>query len=210
MNTAVIYARVSSTGDRQTTDRQVADLSTFAKNNGIEVREVFTEKISGGKRNSERPVLQDCIEYCKSNDIDLFLSSELSRVGRSTVEVLKTIDELHSANVCLYIQNLNIYTLNEDGSENPVASMLTTILAESSKIEKNNIVYRLHSGRESYKANGGKLGRKAGSVKSTEKKKAEYAKVISLLKKGTSIRNTAQLTGTSVSTVQRVKKEFIK
>lgn len=209
MKTAVIYARVSSTGDRQTTDRQVADLTAFAEKNDIEIRAVFTEKVSGGKRNTERPVLQDCIEYCKSNSIDLLLSSELSRVGRSTVEVLKTIDELHSAKVCLYIQNLNVYTLNEDGSENPIASMLTTILAETAKIEKNNIAYRLNSGREIYKANGGKLGRNKGSIKPAEKKRSEYAKVISLLKKGTSIRNTAQLAGVSVSTVQRVKKEFI-
>lgn len=208
MKKAVIYARVSSVGDRQTTDRQVSDLTTFATKNDIEVEKVFAEKISGGKRNTERPILLECVSFCIENGIDLLLCSELSRIGRTTVEVLKTIDELHRANVCVYIQNLNIYTLNEDMSENPIASMLTTILAETAKIEKSNIAYRLNSGREIYKANGGQLGRKVGSVKTTNQKKEQYGKVISLLKKGQSIRNTATLTGVSISTVQRVKKEF--
>ena len=56
--------------------------------------------------------------------------------------------------------------------------------------------------------NGGKLGRKTGSIKSEEKKREEYKEVISLLKRGYSIRNTAKLTGTSISTVQRIKKQF--
>ena len=53
-----------------------------------------------------------------------------------------------------------------------------------------------------------KMGRKIGSVKSVEKKQEEYAKVIKLLKNGQSIRNTAKLSEVSISTVQRVKKEF--
>lgn len=206
MKTAVILARVSSTNDRQTTDRQVSDLTTYASKNDIEVVKIFNEKISGGKKNIDRPVLQECIDYCKAKHVNLLLCSELSRIGRSTVEVLKTIDELHMVHVGLYIQNLNIYTLNDDGSENPIASMLTTIIAETAKIEKSNIAYRLNSGRELYKANGGKLGRNKGSVKSIADKKQEYSKVIKLLKQGNSIRNTAKLSDVSISTVQRIKK----
>ena len=75
-------------------------------------------------------------------------------------------------------------------------------------IERSNIVYRLNSGRESYIANGGKLDRKKGSIKTTEQKKEEYKEVISFLKRGYSVRNTAKLSNVSVSTVQRVKREF--
>lgn len=57
-------------------------------------------------------------------------------------------------------------------------------------------------------ASGGKLGCKKGSVKSTEQKKEEYKEVISLLKRCYSVRNTAKLSNVSVSTVQRVKREF--
>ena len=70
------------------------------------------------------------------------------------------------------------------------------------------IVYRLNSGRDSYIANGGKLGRRKGSCKTTERKKEEYKEVISLLKRGYSVRNTAKLSSVSVSTVQRVKRVF--
>ena len=91
---------------------------------------------------------------------------------------------------------------------NPVASIMVTVLAEMANIERSNIVYRLNSGRDSYIKNGGKLGRKPGSVKTSEQKREEYKEVISLLKKGYAIRNVAKLGGVSVSTVQRIKKEF--
>ena len=61
---AVIYARVSSVSDRQTTDRQVADLMNFAAANQLQVVRVFEEKISGAKQNKEREVLQAALEYC--------------------------------------------------------------------------------------------------------------------------------------------------
>ena len=49
MKTATIYARVSSTGDRQDTARQVEDLTAYAQRNELEVVKVFTEKLSGLK-----------------------------------------------------------------------------------------------------------------------------------------------------------------
>ena len=55
---------------------------------------------------------------------------------------------------------------------------------------------------------GGKLGRKVGSVKTEEQMKAECREVISLLRKGVSIREVAKLSGKGVSTVQRVKRMF--
>ncbi len=54
---AVIYARVSSVGDRQNTERQVSDLSDYAVYQNLEISRIFEEKISGAKRNTERPVL---------------------------------------------------------------------------------------------------------------------------------------------------------
>ena len=74
MTTGVIYARVSSIGDRQSTERQVKDLSEYAKYKGIEVCKVFEEHISGAKKNDERPVLCEAMEYCKANSIGSYLS----------------------------------------------------------------------------------------------------------------------------------------
>ena len=94
------------------------------------------------------------------------------------------------------------------GEANPIASIMVTVLAEMANIERSNIVYRLNSGRERYIAQNGRLGRKKGSVKTTEQKKEEYKEVISLLKRGYSVRNTAKLSNVSASIVQRVKREF--
>lgn len=207
---AVIYARVSSNNDRQDTTRQIEDLRKYAVSQNIEIVNVFQEHISGAKKNEERQVLTDCLEYCTQHSVDYLLLSELSRLGRSTLQVLRSLEILHEAKVSVYIQNLGLYTLQADGKVNPIVSMLTTLLAEMGNIERSNIQYRLNSGRANYIAKGGKLGRKKGSIKTEDKKKEEYRDTIALLKKGYSIRNVAKLQGIGISTVQRVKNQFIK
>lgn len=207
----VLYVRVSSKGKRQTNERQLVDLMKFAGNRNYSVIGSFEEKISGRKKNQEREVLQDCIEFCidARNEVDMLLVTEISRLGRSTLEVLKSLDVLHSHHINVYIQNINLETLLPDGRVNPVASIITTILAELAGMEWQNISDRLNSGRKLYIEKGGKLGRKPGSIKTIEQKREEYKEVIALLKKNYSIRNVAKLAGVSISTVQRVKKELL-
>lgn len=207
---AVIYARVSSENDRQDTSRQITDLQKFSEANDMEIVKIFEEHISGAKKNEERQVLTECLDYCTGNKVDYLLLSELSRLGRSTLQVLKSLERLHEAKVSVYIQNLGIYSLQPNGEVNPIASILITVLAEMGNIERANIQYRLNSGRAQYVRNGGKLGRKTGTIKSEDKKREEYREVITLLKRGYSIRNTAKLTGSSISTVQRIKNQFVK
>lgn len=209
MKKAVIYARVSSTGDRQDTARQIKDLEKYARSQNVEIVKIYEEHVSGAKRIEERQVLTECLEYCTRNSVDFLLLSELSRLGRSTLQVLRSLEILHEAKVSVYIQNLGLYTLQPGGKVNPIASIMVTVLAEMANIERSNIQYRLNSGRANYIANGGKLGRKKGSTKSEEKLKDEYKETILLLKKGYSIRNIAKLQGIGISTVQRIKKQFI-
>jgi DNA invertase Pin-like site-specific DNA recombinase len=208
MNTACIFSRVSSLTDRQSNERQVVDLKNYANKNDFQVVRVFEEKISGGKRNEEREILLECVDYCVVNKIDTLLTSELSRIGRNTLQVLKTLDVLHSNCINVYIQNLGLNTLTKDKEINPMASIITTVLSEMYSIERKNIQYRLNSGRANYVAKGGKLGRNFGSTKSSEDKREEYKEALALLRKGYAIRNIAKITGDSVSTVQRLKKEF--
>lgn len=207
--TAVIYARVSSQNDRQDTKRQVQDLERYAESQNLRVLKVYEEHISGSKKIEERQVLSECLEYCTSHSVKILLVSELSRLGRSTLQVLRSLEILHEAKVSVYIQNIGISSLQPNGEVNPIASIMITILAEMSNIERSNIQYRLNSGRKQYIERGGKLGRKPGSCKTTEQMKEEYKEVISLLKKDYSIRNVAKLTGCSVQTVQTVKNLFI-
>ncbi len=208
MATAVIYARVSSTGERQSTSRQVADLTNYASLNGLKVVEVYEEHISGAKRNEERAVLTECIDYAIANSVDVVLFSELSRCGRAVWEVLDTIRTLKDNSINAYFQKEGLSLFSADGKENPYLAVMVSVLGVCAQMERENITYRLNSGRAKYIADGGKLGRKVGSVKTKERKQEEYSKVIRSLKQGKSIRDTAKICEVSISTVQRVKKEF--
>jgi DNA invertase Pin-like site-specific DNA recombinase len=207
--TAVIYARVSSVGDRQSTGRQVKDLSDYALYKKMEVRKVFEEHISGAKKNEERPVLCQTLEYCKQNGISTLLVSELSRMGRNAFEVLASVKELLDCGINLYIQKEQFNLLGEDGKPSLFAPIMLATLSTCAQLERENITFRLQSGRKQYVAKGGRLGRKPGSVKTVEQKKEEYREAIMLLKKGYSIRDVAKLTGKGISTIQRVKKGFL-
>ena len=207
--TAVIYARVSSIGDRQSTDRQVKDLSDYAVYQKMEVRKVFEEHISGAKKNDERPVLCEAIKYCKEYRIDVLLVSELSRLGRNAFEVLASVKDLLDCGINLYIQKEQFTLLDKDGKPSLFAPVMIATLSTCAQLERDNISFRLNSGRKQYVEKGGKLGRPAGSTKSQDKKREEYREVINLLNKGYAIRDVAKLTGKGISTVQRVKKEFV-
>ena len=211
MKTAVIYARVSSSGSlesRQNTDRQVADLVEYATKNGLLVEKVFEEHISGAKRNGERAVLSECINYAISNRVGVVLFSELSRCGRAVWEVLETIKTLKDNNINAYFQKEGLSLFSADATENPYLAVMVSVLGVCSQLERENLAYRLNSGRKLAIEKGVKMGRKVGSVKSMEQKETEYAKVIRSLKQGKSVRDTAAICSVSVSTVQRVKKDF--
>ena len=85
---------------------------------------------------------------------------------------------------------------------------MVSVLGVCAQLERENIYYRLSSGRKMAIEKGIKMGRKVGSVKSKEQKQEEYSKVIRSLKVGKSIRDTAAICSVSVSTVQRIKKDF--
>ena len=206
--TAVIYARVSSIGDRQNTDRQISDLLDYVEYQKLELCKIYEEHISGAKKNSERPILQQAIEFCKSNRVSILLVSELSRLGRNAFEVLATVKDLIDSGVNLYMQKEQLTLLDAEGKPTMFAPIMIATLSTCAQLERENIKFRLNSGRKLYIERGGKLGRKVGSVKTTEQKKEEHKDIISYLKRGYSVRNTAKLTNKGVSTVQRIKAEF--
>ena len=218
MKTAIIYARVSSSGSlesRQSTERQVIDLTDYANRNSMTICKTFEEHISGAKRNEERAVLTECIEYAISNRVDVVLFSELSRCGRAVWEVLDTIRTLKDNGINAYFQKEGLSLFSEDGkTENVYLSVMLSVLCVCSQIERENLIFRLKSGRKVYVdknlATTGKsgLGRKVGYRKPVEKKKEEYKEVFKLLKAGYPIRKVAKLTDVSESTVKRLKKEF--
>ena len=203
MMKTVIFARVST--NVQEYDRQIYELTTLAKSNGWSVEAVFAEKISGAKFNKERTELLNMVSYVEANHINKVLVTELSRLGRDTLQVLEVIQMLNEKGISLYIQNYNIETLTKDGKVNAMSQFLITILAEVARMERKTIRERVESGYRNYRANGGKVGRKIGYKKAEETIREQYTEEIKLLKKGYSLRNISKITGTSINTIRKCK-----
>lgn len=211
---AIIYTRTSSTTDRQNNDRQIADLQSYAAANDIEVVKVFNEKISGAAKNEERTVLMSCLEYAEVNCIDIILCSELSRVGRAIWQVLETVKHCIDKKINIFFQKENLHILKSDGSVDGVMAIYISCLSFCAEKERENIAYRLSSGRRLAIERGVKMGRKVGSCKTREQKANEYRDVIKCLSKGLSINETFAICSQkgikcSVSTIKRIKHEFI-
>lgn len=203
MEKVVIFARVST--GIQEYDRQVNELKALANSNGWSVEAVFAEKVSGAKSNTERAELLNMIDYVESYNIDKVLVTELSRLGRDTLQVLEVIEMLSEKGISLYIQNYNIETLTREGKVNAMSQLLITILAEVARMERKTIRERVESGYKNFRAAGGKVGRKIGYQKSETMMKEQYTEEIKLLKKGYSLRNISKITGTSVNTIRKCK-----
>lgn len=196
-----IFARVST--NIQDYERQVNELTALAFRNNWIVEATFCEKVSGAKQNSERTALSRMVKYVQAHNINKVAVTELSRLGRDTLQVLEVIELFNNLGISLYIQNYNIETLTEDGNVNPMSQFLITILAEVARMERKTIRERVESGYKNYRANGGKVGRKVGYRKSNTDMKTQYAEEIRLLKKGISLRNINKITGTSINTIRK-------
>lgn len=205
---AVIFARVSSESDRQNTDRQIAELMDYAGRNRLNVEKVFSEHISGAKKNEERPTLCQCLEYCKTHAIHTLLINALDRLGRNVDEVLANVKYCKDNGINIYFQKENLNIFQPDGTKNPFLNIFISVLGTCAELERSSIAYRLATGRKRYVENGGKLGRKAGYRKSHERKMEEHKDIVIYLRKGYPVRDVAKLTGKGISTVMRIKKEM--
>ena len=203
-NKAVIYARVSSTGDRQDTERQVEDLTRYAAASGLEIVAVYREKASGAKE--DREVLAECLAFIHSGGADTLLLSELSRLGRNVKLILEVVDLLTKAGINVHINDIKVDTLDSDGKENPYAKTVLTVLGLGAELERKNIVSRLNSGRQLAIERGVQLGRPVGSGMTDEELLQKYPTVVKRLNKGLSVRDTAAACDVSTFTVQKVKK----
>ena len=211
MEKVVILARVST--DKQDYQRQIIELTDYCSKVGWEIVKVFANKISGAKKTEERPEILEMLSYVKEHAIKRVCCLEVSRLGRNTLEALKVIQMLNDNKVSLFIKNYNLETLNPDGTPNPVASLITTILLEVASMERRTILERVNSGRNQYIAKcrkeGVKMGRPTDYKKSDEAYKEQYQKELTLLRKGISLRNVHKLTNTSMNTLRKLKSMFL-
>ncbi len=204
MARVAIFARVSK--DKQSNDRQIADLKQFGRGKDYDITHVITEKISGDKANSKRRGLTQLLEAADRKEFDKVLVAEVTRLGRDTAEVLQALKYLHARGISVVVQNFNIETLNPDGTLNSIAQFIFTMLADIGRMEKATLIERINSGLRDAKRKGRRLGRKPGSVKTSAKILKEYPRVAHLLKAGLSVREVCGATSHAQGTVMRVRK----
>ena len=207
MESVVILARVST--ERQEYQRQINELEEYCQKMNWQVEKVFANKISGAVRNEERTEICELVEYVKNNQIHRVVCSEISRIGRNTLEALKIIQVLNENGVSLYVKNYNLETLDSNGKVNPIASLICTILLEVASMERLTIKERMESGRKQYiekcRQEGIKMGRPVTYRKSNDTYKQQYQREISLIRKGLSLANISAITGTSINTIRKIK-----
>lgn len=193
----VRYHRVSThhqTAGRLETDKEKYDLEFF-------------EKISGKVNFKDRPKAKELINLIEQKKISSLHVLELSRLGRNTSDVISTLGWLQEMGINVVIKNIGLETMPQ-GVINPIAKLLTGILASIYELERQNIMERSAQGITAYLARGGTLGRKKGSTISDAKfmDKLTSKKCLELLKKGRTIRECAKICDISTRTVQKVKK----
>ena len=189
---AVIYSRVS-TAD-QSCERQEQELLKFAERGGFDVVETFRETVSGAKDNRRQRNI--VIKMAQSRQIDTILVSELSRWGRSTIDLLTTLGQLESWNVSLIAMSGMTFNLST-----PHGRMMATFLSGIAEFERDLISERVKSGLMAAKARGRKLGRQKG-----ERPKSDRLapKVMLLRNEGRSYRWIAKELQISKNTVMAI------
>lgn len=208
MKKVCLLLRVST--NSQDYEYQRNTLSELCNRNGWEIVHTFENKVSGAKKCEEREEIVELLNYIKIHKVDMVAATEVSRLGRDTLEALKTIEILNDHKVNLYFSNYGIETLLPNGEVNPIARLILTICLEISAYERNLIRYRMKAGYEDYlrkrKENPSlRLGRQ-GYKKDEHSYREDYSQELSLLRKGISLRNVQKITGTSIGTLQKIKK----
>ncbi|WP_338332643.1 recombinase family protein [Acetobacter sp. LMG 32666] len=188
----VIYCRVS-TADQSCT-RQKDELKQFAERAGYEVLGVFMETGSGVR--VDRAERRKIMALAQAREIDAILVTELSRWGRSTIDLISTLQELESYRVSLIAITGMTFDL-----ATPHGRMLATVLAGIAEFERDLISERVKSGLAAARARGKVLGRQKG-----ERPKSDRLapKVMALVAEKRSYRWIARDLGISKNTVAAI------
>ncbi|WP_157019429.1 recombinase family protein [Mesorhizobium xinjiangense] len=191
---AAIYCRVS-TAD-QSCERQERDLAAFAERAGYEIAGIYKETGSGAKL--DRAERKKVIALAQARQIDGILVTELSRWGRSTIDLLNTLRELESWKVSVIAMSGMTFDLST-----PHGRMLATFLSGIAEFERDLISERVKSGLAAAKARGKKLGRQPGQRPKSDRL---TPKVLALIDEGRSYRWIARDLAISKNTVTDIAK----
>jgi putative DNA-invertase from lambdoid prophage Rac len=186
-----IYCRVST--DDQCCERQERDLKAFARRSGHKIVAVFKETASGA--DDDRPERKEVMALARAREIEAILVTELSRWGRSTQDLVQTLDDLHGWKVSVLAQNGLSFDLSTS-----TGKLTRTIMAGLAEFERDLIRDRVKSGLAAARVRGVKLGRQHGQRPSDKKAK----RVLAMRKEGLSYRLIGRNVGLSKNTVMEI------
>ena len=189
-----LYARVST--DKQSTENQLNELRTTAARMGWVVVEEFVDHgISGTKGREGRPRLDAMLKAVARKEFDIVAAWSVDRLGRSLIELVKFLQELHSTGIDLYLHQQGINTTT------PAGEALFQMMGVFAQFERRIIVERVKSGMERAKQHGTKSGNAIGRPSVSIEVEAQIRE---LRATGMGIVKTAKQVGCGVSVVQRV------
>ena len=187
------YIRVSS--NKQTLQHQRFEIENFALKNGIKIDTWIEETIST-RKSLEKRQLGELLNNLKENDV--LITCEISRLGRSLLEVMKILE------TCLN-KNCQVWTLKENYRlGNDIQSkVLAFAFGLAAEIERNLISQRTKSSLANIKASGKKLGRPFKAETKKLKLSKNQKRIQTLLKKGVSKSQIAKIFGVERATLRR-------
>ena len=189
-----LYARVST--DKQSTENQLNELRTSAARLGWVVVEEFVDHgISGTKGREGRPRFDAMLKGVVRKDFDIVAAWSVDRLGRSLIDLVGFLQELHSTGVDLYLHQQGINTTT------PAGKALFGMMGVFAEFERGMIVERVKSGMERAKQHGTKSGNAIGRPSVSLEVEA---RIHELRASGVGIVKTAKLVGCGVSVVQRL------
>jgi len=191
---------IQQEGERFKLDKEVYDLTIFDK--GVSGKIPFSEREGGIK-------LTQLIWEGKVTEV---VVEELSRLGRNTIDTLTTLKFFNDSDVNVVVRGMGNLQSLVNGKKNPIWNLITSVMSSLYELERENILERTEMGRKMYVINGGKLGRKVGTVESRDSflQKDKTKKIFNLLEKGKSVRDISGRLGVSTKTVVKVRKYWDK
>lgn len=194
VQTVAIYCRVSTTD--QSCERQERDLLEYAAQSGYQVIEVWKETVSGTEdHHKQRSIV---MALAQSHSIDAILVTEMTRWGRSTIDLIETLQELQSWDVSLIAQTGLQFDLNT-----PQGRLIAHLMASLAEFERDLVRERVRSGIAAAKARGIKFGRQPGQRVKADKL---GPKVLQMVGDGYSYRKIAEKLNLSKTTVNDIVK----
>lgn len=203
---ACLFVRVST--DEQSTERQISDLTFYAKNRNWDVVKTISETVSGAVNNDQRAGIRELMAAAKAKQFDKVLVTELSRLGRNAYQVNTLIHDMTDMGISIAIQTLGIETLTPDGKTSPMVDLMIAIINQFSQMERQFLIERINSGIARVKAQGKHLGRPFGAVLTGDALMRKYKPVVHDLQQGIPIRKIAAIHDISTRTVQKIKHQL--